>query len=51
MEVLTYEETSEWYQKVDMFVFPSTCENMPVILLEAMTSEIPIASSDRVPMP
>ena len=46
-----YEETLEWYQKVDMFVFPSTCENMPVVLLEAMTSGLPIASSDRGPMP
>ena len=34
-----------------MFVFPSTCENMPVILLEAMTSGLPIASSDQGPMP
>jgi glycosyltransferase involved in cell wall biosynthesis len=46
-----YEKTLEWYRKVDMFVFPSTCENMPVILLEAMTSGLPIASSDRGPMP
>ena len=38
-----YEETLEWYRKVDMFVFPSTCENMPVILLEAMSSGLPIA--------
>ena len=34
-----------------MFVFPSTCENLPIILLEAMTAGLPIASSDRGPMP
>ena len=48
---LPYEQTLEWYHKADIFVFPSTCENMPVILLEAMTAGLPIASSDRGPMP
>ena len=46
-----YEQTLEWYRKVGMFVFPSTCENMPVVLLEAMSYGLPIASSDRGPMP
>ncbi len=35
----------------DIFVFASTCENLPVTLLEAMAVGIPIASSDRGPMP
>ena len=48
---LPYEETLEWYQKVDLFAYPSTCENLPVILLEAMSAGLPIASSDRGPMP
>ena len=48
---LPYKETLDWYYKADIFVFPSTCENMPVVLLEAMTSGLPIASSDRGPMP
>jgi glycosyltransferase involved in cell wall biosynthesis len=48
---LPYELTLEWYNKADIFVFPSTCENLPVILLEAMTAGMPIASSDRDPMP
>ena len=48
---LPHEETLEWYHKADIFVFPSTCENLPVILLEAMTAGLPIASPDRGPMP
>ncbi len=48
---LPYEQTLEWYHKADIFVFPSTCENLPVILLEAMTVGLPIAASDRGPMP
>jgi glycosyltransferase involved in cell wall biosynthesis len=41
----------EWYRRADGFVFASTCENMPNILLEAMASALPIACSDRSPMP
>jgi len=35
----------------DIFVFASSCENMPVTLVEAMVSGLPIACSDRGPMP
>ena len=35
----------------DMFIFASSCENMPNILLEGMAAGLPIASSDRGPMP
>ena len=35
----------------DIFVFASSCENMPNSLVEAMASGLPIACSDRGPMP
>ena len=39
------------YQNADVFVFASSCENLPNILIEAMAAGLPIASSDRGPMP
>jgi glycosyltransferase involved in cell wall biosynthesis len=44
-------ELPKKYAESDIFVFASTCENMPNILLEAMASGLPIASSRRGPMP
>jgi len=41
----------EAYAAADAFVFGSSCENMPNILLEAMAAGLPIASSNRGPMP
>lgn len=35
----------------DLFIFASSCENMPNTLLEAMASGLPIACADRGPMP
>jgi glycosyltransferase involved in cell wall biosynthesis len=35
----------------DVFIFASTCENLPITLIEAMASGLPIACSDRGPMP
>ncbi|MGD8760290.1 MAG: glycosyltransferase family 1 protein [Anaerolineales bacterium] len=46
-----FADLPEWYRRADGFVFASTCENMPNILLEAMASGLPIACSDRSPMP
>lgn len=37
--------------EADVFIFASSCENMPVTLVEAMASGLPIACSDRGPMP
>ena len=46
-----YTKLPHWYHTTDAFVFASTCENMPNILLEAMAAALPIACSDRRPMP
>ena len=34
----------------DLFIFASSCENLPNTLLEAMASSIPIISSSKGPM-
>jgi len=39
------------YRESDAFVFASSCENLPNILIEAMAAGLPIASSNRGPMP
>lgn len=46
-----YEEIHRCYQDSDAFVYASTCENLPIILLEAVASGLPIASSSYGPMP
>lgn len=48
---IPFEELHLAYHDADAFVFASSCENLPNILLEAMASGLPIASSDRGPMP
>ena len=39
------------YHDADAFVYASSCENMPNILLEAMAAGLPIACAERGPMP
>lgn len=39
------------YHNADIGVFASSCENLPLILLENMAAGIPIACSDQGPMP
>lgn len=46
-----YEKIEYNYKSSDMFVFASTCENMPNILVEAMTAGLPIVCSNYGPMP
>lgn len=41
----------ELYSTTDLVAFASSCENLPIILLEAMASGAPIACSNRGPMP
>lgn len=38
-------------RRAHLFVFASSCENMPNTLVEAMAAGLPIACSDRGPMP
>ena len=44
-------ELPGYLAEADMFVFASSCENMPNTLVEAMAAGLPIACSDRGPMP
>jgi len=46
-----YEEIMYSYKNSDVFVFASTCENMPNILVEAMSAGLPILCSNYGPMP
>jgi glycosyltransferase involved in cell wall biosynthesis len=39
------------YREAGAFVFASTCENLPMTLVEAMASGLPIAASETRPMP
>lgn len=39
------------YSRSDAFIFASSCESQPNILLEAMTAGLPIACSNQGPMP
>lgn len=46
-----YEDLARWYREADAFVFASSCETFGIILLEAMAAGLPIASSERGPLP
>jgi glycosyltransferase involved in cell wall biosynthesis len=51
VEAVTNEEVREHLTLADLFIFASSCENMPITVLEAMAAGVPICSSDRGPMP
>jgi glycosyltransferase involved in cell wall biosynthesis len=46
-----HSDLHRYYQDADIFVYASSCENLPNILLEAMASGKPIACSSCGPMP
>jgi len=47
---LPYDKINTEIRKADLFLFASTCENLPNILLEGMASGLPILSSKFGPM-
>ena len=49
--MIPYEELPSLYGVADGFIFASSCETFGQILLEAMASGLPIACSNRGPMP
>ena len=50
-EFVPQSELPDFLSDADIFVFASSCENMPNTLLEAMAVGLPIACSNRGPMP
>ena len=48
---ISYQDLLAAYHQADGFVFASSCETLPNILLEAMAAGLPIASSSYGPMP
>lgn len=46
-----HKDLPEWFSQADIFIFASSCENMPNSLIEAMAVGLPIACSNRGPMP
>ena len=45
-----HDTLADVYRDADAFVFASTCENLPMTLIEAMASGLPIATSNVRPM-
>jgi len=48
---VSYSALPAFYHHADVFVFASSCENLPNALLEAMAAGLPIACSNRSVMP
>ena len=48
---INYDDLHKHYHKADLGIFISSCENLPIILLETMAAGLPIVASDKGPMP
>lgn len=44
-------ELHKLYKQADLFLFASSCENLPNILIEAMAAGLPVLASEYGPMP
>ena len=51
IDFISHDNVPEYLSKSNIFIFASSCENMPITLIEGMASGLPIACSDRGPMP
>lgn len=51
MDFVSYDKLPALLANADMFIFASSCENMPNSLVEAMSVGLPIACSNCGPMP
>ena len=51
IEEVEYNKIQNFYSSHDGIIFASSCENMPNILIESMGSGLPIACSEKMPMP
>jgi glycosyltransferase involved in cell wall biosynthesis len=48
---VSHTELVDCYSNADLGIFASSCETLPIILLEKMASGLPIACSNKGPMP
>jgi len=51
MGQIPFDKLHDYYKNSELMIFASSCENMPNILLEGMSAGLPIACSNRGPMP
>ncbi len=48
---VVHDDLARHYREADAFVFASSCENLPNIVIEAMAAGLPVASAHNGPMP
>ena len=48
---VSHRKLHNYYKNKDLIIFASSCENLPIILLEGMATFLPIISSKLGPMP